>query len=1221
VQSIKRAIPRAVDILRNQQSNFNVGMNVARPKMSTQLSNINNFPRLLNQKINQLNSSVSNLPGVQQIQNLREPTVKTFQSGFNLVKRQPSNMSVGMNIVKNKTQNYFKPTEQFRTRDVVREIGSQAKDMTQDLVRLPYSTLMSSKTAPLLGLGGIAANKIGGNRNTFTPTSKTEKFFLGNQPITSNENSTTTNYLTKKGVNPTIAETLSGGLMLAGIAGNVTGGSKEDIAKNIAKETTEQGIKKILGKEAVNYSDDVVKALAKEKNVVKVGELLKNKTPAVSANDAMLRSERPSLNETPTPAGVSGTSVSLKPDFVNGSSFPIVSNEAKGIKPPITPKNTTQDIVAPPKGIEVPKVPSNVENAKISATAPPAGQGKGIVKATRSFPETVKQSEFVSPEVSKTVKNQLYTVRDTAELGTKAKNLVDTYPNIALEMANSPKIDDQVVAVSNELIKKYSYSTNPAEVQIAVDLTEKLAPKLTEAGRAIQAASLINRLSPEGVLVFTQRQLNKAVKINPKFEGKISNETALKLTEMTKSIQKMPDGYEKTLKTTQLYKEIQDLIPVSIGKKIATLQTMAQLLNPKTIVRNLIGNTGFAGEEAVSQTLATPIDRLVGLFTGKKTVALPNPITQGKSFIKAGATATKEAGLGVNTSNLTSQFELNQVPAFKNKMLATAEKGLNYALRVPDRAAYSAAFDDTLQGLMKTNKVAKPEEWMLEAAHQTGLYRTFQDSSNTAKLFTKIKTGLNFGKDFGLGDFVLKYPKTPANIISRGIDYSPAGYIKSLYNLAFIRNPANQREFAMSLARATTGTTSLIGLGALLGGMGIITEAPQKDTDLRNLQKKVGLGGYQLNLSALKRYFNSGFDKDSAKLQPDDALVTYDWFQPAAIGISMGAKIANNIKSGKNVTNDLTGIVTESINSGVSTLAEQPMVRGITNLVGGYGGLVENLKDTATQSLASFVPTISNQLAQLIDTDQSGHTKVRDVSSLSFVDETIKRIQTKIPFLREKLPQSVDVMGDPMTYSSKAGILSTFVTPYFLSNYTPTPEIKELFNLMDVTGEKKQFPRTVEKSVDINGKNLKLDSNQVRGYQTYVGQKTKNIMSQLLNDPRYTSLDDTGKVNRISAILTDVNAAAKIDLFGNQPKTVDAGVKAILAGSYYMGKEETAKKTKTAKIATKKTSKVKKGSSAKRTASISALKNFKTPTFTKLSTGKITLKAPRISAAELARGR
>ena len=104
--------------------------------------------------------------------------------------------------------------------------------------------------------------------------------------------------------------------------------------------------------------------------------------------------------------------------------------------------------------------------------------------------------------------------------------------------------------------------------------------------------------------------------------------------------------------------------------------------------------------------------------------------------------------------------------------------------------------------------VTEPTEAMKEIAHHDGLYRTFQDDNALSAFFQGFKRLLNdpvytmgFAKnrpmrEFGAGDFIIKYPRTPANLLARGLEYSPAGLLKTLWEAS---RPLMGREFISEL--------------------------------------------------------------------------------------------------------------------------------------------------------------------------------------------------------------------------------------------------------------------------------------------------------------------------------------------------------------------------------------------------------------------------------------
>lgn len=198
-------------------------------------------------------------------------TLKSSQIGQE-ISRIPQNFrNVGQDI-RRPINNYFAPTPQVRTRDIIREIPQANIQATKKMIdygkllyQEPARAAVSLMQKPILG------------QDTFKPETKFEKFFLRNEPVRSAETSTGAEYLKGRGVNPRIASLAGQGLVLGSLAMDVTGAGS--INKKLAKEATEQGVRKILGKNASKYGDDVIKRIAKTKSEKEIGGLLKGKIP------------------------------------------------------------------------------------------------------------------------------------------------------------------------------------------------------------------------------------------------------------------------------------------------------------------------------------------------------------------------------------------------------------------------------------------------------------------------------------------------------------------------------------------------------------------------------------------------------------------------------------------------------------------------------------------------------------------------------------------------------------------------------------------------------------------------------------------------------------------------------------------------------------------------------------------------------------------------------
>jgi hypothetical protein len=749
---------------------------------------------------------------------------------------------------------------------------------------------------------------------------------------------------------------------------------------------------------------------------------------------------------------------------------------------------------------------------------------------------SAEKNPFLSQDIKQVLTDKgFYNVRNTKDLIIKSRNLTQDFPQIAERIFHSQN-DDVAIAIGEELIKKFS---NAGDSQKAVQLIEELTKKGTGLGRGVQIFSAFSKLSPQDVGHFAQRQIDIANHLNPKLNLKMTETQYNAFYNAAKELQKLPEGYDKRFKTAMLVRDVMELIPSSTLKKIDTLQTMAQLLNPKTIIRNLGGNTGFGVLENVSQTVGAPTDKFISLFSGKRTVALPRPITQVKGLVGGLIKGGKEAVHGLNLGPQT-QYDLPQVRVFKSKILNGLQRTMGLVLQAPDRAAYTAAFDDTVKGLMKANKLTEATPEILDLANYNALYRTFQDDSVVARVFMKLKSSLNIGKEFGAGSLIIKYPKTPGNIIARGFDYTPTGFINTLFQVGkpLFGKPFNQQKFVMSFSRALVGSTGLVGMGYSLHKLGIITGSPSKDKDVNAFQQSTGSGAYKINVSALKRFIMTGFNKDAAKLREGDTLISYDWAQPMAIPISLGAKLSEQNK-GINLSNlgEYADIVASSIEQGVSTLQEQPLVTGIRRLFGSGGGIWEGLKSTAESAPASFIPTLMKQITQYFD------NQVRETYDPNTLKESLNLAKAKIPFLAQTLPVRPDIFGkDKEIYQNGSNsIFNVFLNPAFVSKLEETPESKMVLDIYNQSGLTTQMPRVVNRSITLNGETRDLSTDEYIKLQKYTGDATHRLFSTLAQDPSFIALSPEEQAKELSNIMTDIGKSAKHDLFNeqNDAKSID----------------------------------------------------------------------------------
>jgi hypothetical protein len=596
-------------------------------------------------------------------------------------------------------------------------------------------------------------------------------------------------------------------------------------------------------------------------------------------------------------------------------------------------------------------------------------------------------------------------------------------------------------------------------------------------------------------------------------------------------------------------------VPPTTLRKISTIQTMAQLLNPKTFIRNIIGNAGFAAFENVSDILGAGIDKGLSLITGKRTRMLPDLNAQIKGFARGAKVGFEDAIRGVDTSMIGKggKHEIGELTFRGQKVLGSSvlggalsglERSMGVALKAPDRAFYQAAFEGELTNMMRIAGAAEPTPQMVEFAHLQALRRTFQDDNVISRSLGGLKKLLNGGKEWGAGDLLIKYPKTPGAILDRGIEYSPAGMLRPVFELAgavsggkLTGKTFDQRKFVDALARSTVGTAGLVGTGMMLYRLGILTGKPDKQPNIADLEQNQGMGQYKINLSALKRWVMSGFNPNVTKPKAGDVSYSYDWVQPASIGITAGANIQEG--RGLGAANTATQLV-EGATSVADTLVEQPLFTGLRRFFSAmsYGGSIgQALSSTLKDVPASFVPTFFNQIRQISDNTS------RETYDPQVLQEAWNRVKNRIPGVASTLPERSQLVGGKReTYqdspTGKNSLFNVMFNPGFVQTVKEDPEMQELLRLYEQTGESKQVPDFVNKKQKILGQEFQLSADQFADMSRYVGEQSEKRLKKIIENPAYDKYSDADKVAFISRNMSRIMAEAKAKPFFEQ-----AGVK------------------------------------------------------------------------------
>lgn len=678
------------------------------------------------------------------------------------------------------------------------------------------------------------------------------------------------------------------------------------------------------------------------------------------------------------------------------------------------------------------------------------------------------------------------------------------------------------------LLKQYQ---DNGDYQSAVEVAKKMRDIGTTAGQTVQAYNILSRLTPEGMFYYAQSELNEAY--NKMVDGKskkwieenqskfdLTPEETQNILDIMKDVSTMEDGYDKKVKIAEVQKIITDKIPASTGQSIKAWMRISMLFNPKTQVRNVMGNAVIMPVNMFSDSVSAGIDRLIAKKTGVRTTGNINIKNYGKGFGKGLYESYNDFRKGINTRNIEgNRFEVSEGKSFNNKGIGKAlnrvDNLLSFMLDAGDRGFYEATFTNSLNNQMVLNNTTTPTQQMIDIATNEALQRTWQDNNKYTQSVLKIRNILNNVnvKGYGLGDVIIPFAKTPANLTKAIVDYSPVGLVKTLtLDARKFKNslengqysPQLQHQFVQNLGKATAGTFLYV-LSYGLAKAGVATGEADDDKDVKNFMKNsLGISSYSIKIG--------------------DKSFTYDWAQPIATPLAI---MTNYVKYSKeNPDANALEKAINAMNIGTEQLLQQSFMESLNTVLNGNGTTLENLSQAILELPARAIPTFSKQIADMVDgTQRTSFEYDRPVKS------AINSVISKIPIASKTLPASVDTLGNEIKkYGGNNNLWNVMFNPANTNKGNLSKVGQEIYNVYKETGDTTIFPRTAPYYINSKNEKVNMTAEQRNKFQTISGQYVESSLSTLLNDKDYKKLSSEEKAKIINEIVSDSYSKAKYDV-------------------------------------------------------------------------------------------
>ena len=690
-------------------------------------------------------------------------------------------------------------------------------------------------------------------------------------------------------------------------------------------------------------------------------------------------------------------------------------------------------------------------------------------------------------------------------------------------------------------IALYNNAVNSGDYVTAMDIASLMVKNSTNTAQSLQAMRILNKLSPECRLYLAAKSIeNIEEDLNERYKDNKADIHVDKILydEYAKALRQ---GNEDGIKTAwaNIEQSVAQQIDATWYEKLNNFRYLAMLGNPRTHVRNIVGNAFFVPVRAAKNTIAYGLENVAdskvngGIERSKAMLNRNN--ANDVALIKYAMTdyeAVQETILSGGKYVDTFQGIDKKRTIYKTKILEAARKGNSNLLDAEDAWFCKPAYANALAKWYKANGITAeqlntgkvPESTIIKAqtvAIKEAQKATYRDTnrfsamvSRLGKVDNKIASALIEG--------VLPFKKTPANILVRAVEYSPVGLIKSLavdtkkvkaYVNGDAENGMSPAQFIDDVSAGLTGT-ALVGLGVLLASWGLFSGSPGDDDKQNKFDELGGSQNYALNIGGLS--------------------ITLDWLAPESMPLFVGVELYNSL-SGKSEDNGFVQNLMSSVMSLSTPMFEMSMLQSVNDLFDNLAyikqgqGSFKIATSMATNYISQYFPTLFGQAERAFGENQRETTYIDRNSNVgSELQYMWGKIANKIPLYDFSQIPYIDAWGrTEETGNLFERVLNNFVNPAYVKKERSTEIDGELKRLYDL-GETSVYPSRAKTNTKINGEYLTAE--EYVKYATVKGRTSYDLATKIINSSTYSRASDAEKAYMLSYVYKYADHIAKYEV-------------------------------------------------------------------------------------------
>jgi hypothetical protein len=765
---------------------------------------------------------------------------------------------------------------------------------------------------------------------------------------------------------------------------------------------------------------------------------------------------------------------------------------------------------------------------------------------------TILNSPLTSPEMATVYENAIAggafdydVVTDrSAVQQAQAKIARDGWREVANSFIAKAELGQRITkADTAEAISAYNLAISEGDHKAAFELATAIADAAHDSAQMVQAMNLMNRLTPEGRLLTLRRLVdrmndraarqNRAPRQSAANSGDVEGarvDYIDKVTGFTLS-DELATNYlmaetdaERAAAWDAITTSIADQIPSTFREKANFWRYTMMLTNPTTHIRNIMGNAIQFGARKIKDGIGTAIERAVIKDPSQRTKAV-NVDKDLKAFAKGQYETDQNAAMGSGKYSDATAAGIEREIQSKRKMFKGEDvlsravqsigdlnsRALDYEDVIFNRNAYVDSFAQALQakGVTAAEAHAGTRAADVEAARAYAIEEaqraTYRNTTALSEALSKM--GRYQGDNQVLraasfaADAFIPFRKTPANILTTGLDYSPIGLGKGIKEAMFDvkSGKCTAADAVDSIASGLTGT-GILALGAYLAAEGLLHVRAGDDDKEEAFEKSMGGQDYAIQIG--------------------DKSYTLDWAVPAAMPLFAGAAIMESVRKGGGTFDALV----DSLLGMQDVVLETSMLSSLNDLVSNISYAKSKpmyLIDRAASSYAGqYIPTIGSKVASVFDdTVRKSYVEKGSGQVASDVNYFLQGAAKKVPGARNQLQPMVDMWGNEVSNgSAPERVFQSFLSPGFLKPQDNSPATQEIRRLAKATGDSTVYPAAAEKSYTVKGETRTMTGEEYTRYAKAMGQTRRKLVEAAVKLPAYKSMSNAEKADYIQNV-------------------------------------------------------------------------------------------------------